>query len=87
MKNPDTMTPSERLDWILDDPLGGEHIAALPITDDDTIRRAVRHSIETNGMEQTGEHWAAVLDAIGPMPSVYLDSVKLIFNQEIAGCF
>ena len=87
MKNPDTMTPSERLDWILDDPLGGDNIAALPITDDATIRSAVHHSIETNGMEQTGEHWAAVLDTIGPVPQLYLDTVKVIFNQEVGATF
>ena len=85
--NPDNMTAFERLDWILDDPVGGGSMAALPVTEDMTVRQAIRRSIDANGIQATGEHWAAVMDTIGPVPQAYLDSVKLIFNQEVAECF
>jgi len=78
---------SSRLDEIMSDPLGGEHLAALPVTDDQTIRQAIRHSIATNGIHNAGEHWAAVLDTIGPVPKAHLDTIKVIFNQEVSACF
>jgi len=85
--NPDNMTACERLDWILDSPFGGEDLAALPVSDDQTIRQAIRHSIDANGIQATGEHWAAVLDTIGPVPKLYLDTIEVIFNQEVSECF
>jgi len=85
--NHDNMTAFERLDWILGSPFGGEDLAALPVSDDQTIRQAIRRSIDANGIQATGEHWAAVLDTIGPVPQLYLDTVKVIFNQEVAECF
>ena len=75
----------DRLDEILEG--CGADIAALPYSDHDTIRQAVRHSIEENGIHATGEHWAAVLDTIGPAPKEWVDTVKIVFNQEVAECF
>ena len=85
--NPEKMTASERLDWILDSPFGGEDLAALPVSDDQTIRQAIRHSIDANGIQATGEHWAAVIETIGPVPKLYLDTIEVIFNQEVSEVF
>jgi len=85
--NPDNMTATERLDWILDSPFGGEDLAALPVSDDQTIRQAIRQSIDANGIQATGEHWAAVMDTIGPVPKLYLDTIEVIFNQEVSEVF
>ena len=87
--NPDNMTAAERLDWILsENSLGSDSaLAALPHSDHDTIRQAVRRSIEASGIHATGEHWAAVLDTIGPAPKEWVDTVKIVFNQEVAECF
>jgi len=52
-----------------------------------TIRQAIRQSIDANGIQATGEHWAAVMDTIGPVPKLYLDTIEVIFNQEVSECF
>ena len=75
-----------RLDEIFGD-CGGESLAALPVEDHETIRQAIRHSISVSGIHATAEHWARIMDTIGQVPQAYLDSVKLIFNQEVAECF
>jgi len=77
-----------RLDDILGDlDSGGETIAALPVHESETMRHAICKSIDCNGIQATGEHWAAMLDTIGPVPQAYLDSIKVIFNQTIAEQF
>jgi len=86
--NPDNMTQDERLDWLLgDDSLGGNDLAALPIDDHETIRSAILHSVQVSGVEATAEHWARVLDTVGPIPKAYEDNIRLIFNQTIGECF
>jgi len=84
--NPDNMTAEERLDWILgDDSLGSDSaLAALPITESETIREAVLHSVAVSGIHATQEHWARVLDTIGPVPSAEVDAMRVVFNQTIS---
>jgi len=77
-----------RLDDILGNlDSGGETIAALPVYESETMRNAICKSIECNGTQATAEHWAALLDTIGPVPQTYFDSIKVIFNQTIAEQF
>ena len=86
--NPDNMTADERLEFILgDDSLGGNTLAALPISDSETIREAVLHSVAVHGIHATQDHWARVLDTIGPVPNAEVDSVRVVFNQIIGDCF
>lgn len=72
-------------DWV-DDP-NGEHCAALPVTDHETVKQAVRHSIEVNGIHNTGDHWQAMLAITGPVPQEILDSLSITFNQTVAEFF
>ena len=87
--NPDNMTADERLDFILgDDSLGGDSaLAALPISDSETIREAGLHSVAIHGIHATQDHWARVLDTIGQVPNAEIDSVRVVFNQVIGECF
>ena len=86
--NPDNMTTDERLEWLLGDysPSGGA-LAALPVTESETIREAVLHSVAVSGIHATQEHWARVLDTLGSVPSAELDAVRVVFNQTIGDCF
>jgi len=87
--NPDNMTADERLDFILgEDSLGSDSaLAALPVSDSETIREAVLHSVALHGIHATQDHWARVLDTIGPVPNAEIDSVRVVFNQIIGDCF
>jgi len=75
---------TSRLDDILGDGKGGA-LAEVPVSNHykATIREAVKHSIEINGIHKTREHWNAIIDSAGQFTKHERQAMVDIMNAVI----